>query len=633
MNAVGVVVLAVLACLGFGALVLRATGAAAALSTAERWCWSYALGLGVLGWFGFWLGLAGLFQPQWLAALLLTGAGAAPLLGRPQWPFARRPTAIGIALLAILAMVIGFDVAEALSPPTDADTLAYHFSIPRDWLAAGRLVFVPRAVDGAVPLLLQTTYVPALALGGERALNLWMMVSAWAGGALTYALARRWLPPAWSGAAALAYLTVPAILAGGGSGQVEPRLALFATVGLMAMADARRAGRHALGLAAVAGLAAGWYVGAKYLGLTFAAALGLAILFGRGGLGRATAFGGAALAAGGQWYWWNWHNAGDPLFPMLYRWLGSPYWHDAVNERFQGFFLAENFMPRGMSQFLLYPIQATIGGMEQMDATRTGLGPLLLLLLPFAIGGLWQARRRLTGHPLAPAAVAVLLFYAVWFFVGPSQRVRHLLPLLPVALVAGTVAARRFAAAAPSVVQPVAAAYAATLVLQLGIAGLFALPYLRHLASGESRSAFLGRVVSGNGLAVDWLNANLGPHERVLTYERQLVFLLNVPVHYGHALLDPLVPPPSMAIDPVAFLAAAHKLGITHILTPVVADALANPTERTLMAHGCAQELGRFAAPLIASKTVPTLAVIPARAAILRLTPCALDKGSTDARP
>ena len=80
---------------------------------------------------------------------------------------------------ALIETTIEFEAA----PPADADTLAYHFVVPRKFLLDATLNFIPRAIDGAVPLLVQMTYVPALALGGEGAATLWALVSGWAAAA------------------------------------------------------------------------------------------------------------------------------------------------------------------------------------------------------------------------------------------------------------------------------------------------------------------------------------------------------------------------------------------------------------------------------------------------------------------
>ena len=82
---------------------------------------------------------------------------------------------------------------EGIAPPADADTLAYHFTIPKQFLEAGRIEFIPRALEGAIPLIVQMTYVPALGLGGEMALTLWTMATGWAAAALLFVLCRKHL--------------------------------------------------------------------------------------------------------------------------------------------------------------------------------------------------------------------------------------------------------------------------------------------------------------------------------------------------------------------------------------------------------------------------------------------------------
>ena len=55
------------------------------------------------------------------------------------------------------------------------------------------------------------------------------------------------------------------------------------------------------------------------LGLVFVFACGLVLLLGRGGISRAAAFSLLAVAAGAQWYLFNWQATGDPLYPMLWQ--------------------------------------------------------------------------------------------------------------------------------------------------------------------------------------------------------------------------------------------------------------------------------------------------------------------------
>ena len=167
--AVLVLALELACCLGLGAAALHLLRVLPDLRWDERLSWSFAIGFGLLGWVLFFFGAAGLFSGAALLALLIIGAlGMVFLRAGPTWQLGRPELPDWVLILAF-AVVFTFDLLEGLSPPSDADSLAYHFALPRQFLEAGALVFQPRALDGAIPLLTQMTYVPALGLGGERA--------------------------------------------------------------------------------------------------------------------------------------------------------------------------------------------------------------------------------------------------------------------------------------------------------------------------------------------------------------------------------------------------------------------------------------------------------------------------------
>ena len=316
--------------LGLGALVLRVLGLDRDITPGEHWAVSFAIGFGVLGWLVFPIGIVGALSAGPLWGLLLVSSLGVVFLRNSGLPVLREnPDAVAKALLALLAGVMLLDLAEALVPPADADSLAYHFNWPKRFIEAGTIAFIPQAWIGAVPLLVQMTYIPPLALGGETALTLWTMASSWAGAALLVVFCRRHLSLNWSLAVALIYLTTPAIIFGGGSGQVEPKMTLFVMAGAWGVARSLETGR--LSFAVLAGLAAGFFAGAKYMGLLYVAAAGLVILYQRGGwragLTTGAVFGVAAIASGFQWYAWNAVHTGAPVFPMFFEWLG----HDDLN--------------------------------------------------------------------------------------------------------------------------------------------------------------------------------------------------------------------------------------------------------------------------------------------------------------
>ena len=445
-----VVLLEVTSCVGLGAIALWLLGIRDSLPWGERMVTAFVLGMGVLGWLMFFLGVAGMFNTGSVLALLAAGVFGLIVLGRPDAGRGKVYSSTEQLLLTGLALVLALDVLEGVSPPADADTMAYHFALPKMFWQEGQLIFVPRAIDGAIPLLLQMTYIPALGLGGEKALTMWTMVSGWGVAGALYFLCRFRLERSWSLVITLIWLTTPAVLYGGGSGQIEVRNAGFVIVALGALIRGRET--ELFRYAVLSGLAAGLFVGAKYTGLLFAAACGSGVLTLRQWPKQVLLFSLAALLAGFQWYAWNWMHTGDPVFPMLYGILNvgnSGFWDISHQQAMRdNLFVSEQGVPLSPLSALIYPFLATFSTSLAFDSERVGLGPFMMLILPFVLAGLWRFRRCLLASPLLTASLVVTLYYGLWFFSGSSQRVRHLLPIYPVALMLVAVAACHWASQA-----------------------------------------------------------------------------------------------------------------------------------------------------------------------------------------
>jgi len=597
------------ACVGAGALVLSRLALLRDLGSAERLGMCFALGFGGMGWIVFFLAAAGMIQTPVLAALVALGLVGLVLLARTPASDTQAPEHVGVALwllIAGLVFVLACDFCEGLAPPADADSLAYHFALPKQFLAAGHLEFVPRAVDGAVPLLPQMTYLSALGLGGERAMTLWAMVSGWMPALLLYGVCRPHVGRNWALAAALALLTTPAILYGGGSGQVEPRMA---TMGLAAAVAAGRAvGTRRLAPAGIAGLLSGFIVASKFTGLLFGAVCAAPLIAHRRAPAALVTYGVAAIVAGFQWYGWNYIHSGDPIFPLLFSALHMPdsaIWTKAQDAVFHAIFsAAENPLPHSVFWFFAYPFAATLVPDPTIESGRTGLGSLGLILLPFAILGAWRARNRLASQPLGSLAVVAVGYYVLWWVTASSERVRHLVIVYPMLLACFVVAAARWSSRAGAL-KPVAAALALTIGLQLGAQTVFAASYLRHLVTGESRDAFLSRSVQRYDV-VPWINAKLTQSDRILVMERQLVYLIDVPVFYAHPVDETVIDIGLNAIDPARFWRQLQAQGVTHLLTGSAASS--EPYARMsaeLAAAGCSRVLATISAGRFVSRTLP----------------------------
>lgn len=565
--ALAAVVMLTLGCIGYGSLLSRLCGADDYFTSSfERAAVTFAVGLGALGWILFFPGVWGYFTPSVFWIVCLLGAGlAAGIWVRSgisfQWlEFSK----LDILLVALIVLVAAIDVLEGVSPPADADTLAYHFAHPKDFIAAGQVSFVPRAVSGAIPLLIHMTYAAALGTGGELALTLWVMVTGWVASLLVYVLLRKHVDRSWALAVALIFMTTPAVLYGSGNGQVEMRGALFALAVVALMISGRR--NTAVGLFVLGGLCAGFLLGAKFYGLIFLGAAGLVILFQRGGVRNGLVFGAAALAAGFQWYLWNWMHTDDPIFPtltILLQYPDSPIWTREFGQYFSATLAAGELpLDRTVSNWLSYPVLSIFNLVEPLEGGRTGFGIFTFLILPLAIYGL--SRRDLRRHEFIVPLTVALIFFTVWFFSGTTQRTRHLLPIYPLILI-GFFPLAVFVARRASLLFPMAAGIAAVVAIQIAGQFVFGVNYATHVFSSETRTEFHHRNVPGANSA-DWINREMPGNGKIGFMNRQLAYLLPSQRYLMHPHLQVLIDSRATVTNERVFVAQIKQQGLTHLL-------------------------------------------------------------------
>lgn len=601
-----IVVLQIVCCLGFGSVTLRILRLSRAFEPALYFPIAFTLGFGILGWILFPLGVAGLIGKWLLLGILLLGS-AGLFWSRFDLGTISRPDGAGLLLLVLLGVIGAFDFMEALTPPSEADSLAYHFAAPKRFLDAGKIYFVFRPLDGSIPYLVQMTYMPVFSLGGETALTMWTFFTNGVTGFLLFALSRRHMSSNWSLLLAVIFLTTPVVIFAGGSGQVEVRLSLFVMVAAFGVANAVKTGH--LNYAILAGLSVGFYAGSKYMGLLFAVACGFTILIQRRWLLHGLVLTAVAIFVGSQWYLWNAIHTGDPFFPVFFEWLGKDgltAWTKDHHKSFSEYLLSlDRGVPINLWWFILLPFKATLDPIPTFDALRAGLGPFWLLILPMALWGALKNREKLTKSPLFKYGLIFTIFYALWFFSGPSQRIRHLLPIYPLILICLMTPAL-LAMKSRLFKSTIVIAFVLTLSFQLTAHGVASLPYARYLVSNFDRDRYLTDNISRYS-PVPWINSNLTAKDKLLLSERQLFYYLDVPYLFGSSHSQSLIDLRPGNQDAQSLLWQMKSAGITHILLKRVGSpdrVEYDKPYQMLQLHNCFERLYGVEAVRIQSRSL-----------------------------
>ena len=397
----------------------------------------------------------------------------------------------------------------AVAPEIQFDALIYHLALPRDYLAAHRIVR-PVADPMYLAHLTEAFYGFGMGLGGDGVPKLLALAIGAAAAATVVAIGRKLAGTEAGTWAGLLFVSTPLVHALAATAQNDVAVSFFVAAAVLALLRIR-AEKTAGGFVLCGGLA-GAAVGAKLTALFAAPAIAaLAVIELRrrqdARPGRTVILGGAAaIVALAPWYAVNYALTGSPIYPISSRLFPGKGVSDATKVLGR-FGLGHSW--KSAATIVLFLTYRTARFGEGLAAGAVGIAALLAALLVFGI---------VTGSRSVRIVSAIaLLFSACWF--GSFQYARYLLPAVALALPAALAVcpwragpSRRLLRTALSVT-----IFAQALVVPLqhwNIAGRFPL----EVAFGrESRREFLERVV-GPYRALEWLNGAVAPGEKIAVY-------------------------------------------------------------------------------------------------------------------
>jgi len=582
--------------MGFGVVAQRL------LWKETRACGVEAAGLGLgamllLGWLGAWAGVLNqvtawgipvIGAVVWVVALVREWKSAKPPLGRElgaerqaAWSWAVLLWVPGAALLLV----------AACCPPgsiwrTEAfgyDVMSYHLQVPREWLAAGRMVELEHNVYAYLSGLLEAGFLHVSWMHGSVRGAIYSSQLLHASTALLAAAGAAGVVRRFGGAVAPVaaggvLLVVPWVMVVGSQAYNEVACVAFAAVALCIAYDVK--------VTAGGGAAVGLLCGVATLckltaGPMLAVPIGLVLLLRR-------QFKGALLAAVVGFVTlcpYLARNAiwtGNPVFPLATSLFGAGHWNEELVDRWQrGHQLPQD--ERGdhvealRRQWLLNTGYGAVGGRptprEMKNIARFNTeGGVPVLWLAVAVCGaiaLWRSpHRAVVGH----MALMLVLQVGFWLFASHLQSRFLMATILPAAVIVGLglVELERVLAGKRPWAVPFAAA---TLVAVLGIVSFKTMLEQTQTVIDEltGRRVNLPPMMLIDALDVFGRHAiNVLPEEGVKVYivaDNSRLLYVDRPIVYHSAFdANPLGEMIRAAGDDApAVNAALRGMGVTHV--------------------------------------------------------------------
>ncbi|HQU42110.1 MAG: hypothetical protein B7Z73_03490 [Planctomycetia bacterium 21-64-5] len=539
----------------------------------ERFVFSCGVGLNVLSLYVLAVGLMGGLT-RWsflIPAVAVAGVSAwiawrRPAAGASHRPLPPRDEGIHARWLWLAVPFAAVIFLGGMLPPLDFDVREYHLEAPKEFFQQGAVRFLPHNVYGNMPLGSEMFSLLAMVLVGDWWLGALVGKTVIAAFAPLTALAlvaagRRFASPGAGVVAAVLYLSVPWVSVVSTSGLVEGVLAFYLLLSVYAVllwrqrqwslavaadgpTSAARKWDAGDGQLVLAGFCSGAAVSCKYPAMIFVAlplGLFIACTSPRRPAKPLAVFLLALLAGCGLWFAKNWACTGNPVYPLLYDWLGGATRTPDNNARWLQAHLPHQFTWSSL-----------IGSVSSVVLKSSWLSPIMV---PFAVLGLLVRRYRwLT---LTLAGYFVYMIAAWWLF---THRIdRFWIPVLPVlALLAGVGAVWSTSLAWRRTVLTM-------LVIGLSISFIYdtaqELTYNAYFVGlSEARHDFR-RVNQFHSI----LNEHVPPGCTVLSVGEAQVFDIAVPVLYNTAFDQSVLATICEGRKPQEIDAELSRRGISHI--------------------------------------------------------------------
>lgn len=424
--------------LGSGAFVLYISGYSKNFSNLQiRLLLSITLGLGILSYFTLFIGLFGWLYSQvaWSLLIMAIMAGIYTFRKETVFPgfkkhfnilkFLKELDWFNKLLLAFLITFILTNLIGALAPPLGVDDIKYHFAIPKRYINAGAINYIPDIYFSNFPFPMEMLWTLAICIdSGELAQLInwsigllvigWIVILGYKSGIRTTLML---LP-------VLLFYSITTVGHQSRSGTVELGGVLFFLAAVYLINEYKKlAERKSLILG---GVLCGLFAVVKLSNAVMMILLIIWIGYSiwrkkksfRAGLKSSVLFGSVALLVASVWYVKTYLTTGNPVFPFLQSFFGGL----PIHTELLSWGDQEPITP---SDSLGHISRAPLRFVSQLwyliaepQRLRGHVSPLFLGLLPLAI-----LSYRKDNNYLKEILIVAGLFYAYWVTFYPMLRI------------------------------------------------------------------------------------------------------------------------------------------------------------------------------------------------------------------
>jgi uncharacterized membrane protein len=478
-----------------------------------------AVGAAIWALVWFFLGIAGAYS--WWIAIVAVVIGPALLSlvfrrvkeAKAESRVPDKTAVFDKIVLVLIAVPLMLALIASLASPTAKDTLLYHFSVPKVFIAQGSNAVIEGNIASYMALGTEMHTVWAMLLGGMYSTR----AAEAAGGAVTWAFFPLLLMAVfgwareigasrrWALVAVLMVASVPTVYHVAASGYIDVAWALFITLAIYTISRWWR--KPETGWVVFTAIFLGAALSAKLLTIFVIAAFALVIVMrakqaqaeGAPVVKRVLLGGFGALVLAGVFafpmYLRTWIATGSPVFPFYMSiWPGEAAgWDMERSNLLQGMNSQYGGYDKTPLDYLLTPWNLSVVSQPEQAAYFDGvLGVGFLFGLPLLIWALWKFE--LPVEAKIGAGVGAVMFL---FWMSSSQQLRYLLPILPVLAIGTVLAGEAVAAKASGLRTVVQAGLIASSAAGILVAAAWFMQKapLRVVLGGEPREAYLTRNI------------------------------------------------------------------------------------------------------------------------------------------